>query len=215
MLSSLTAPWRGFADCPRTKSGAAMLISLLLGLALAPEASAATLSPQILMKVHSRIHLEGDGDWDFGVFTSGLMITSGSPLSFWYVGPGKQITPWWWSSVRPGIVFNFPTGGDAMPIISWWNSLDPTDDFSFFLEGDYYPVSLKGSDPIYYGYYGASYTPKIFDLGVQAEQVNLSLTAGPHALIKLGKFITTGAEYYWDFKKGHTVRIIFDVGADM
>lgn len=192
-----------------------VVLPSLLGLLLTSEASAATLSPQFLVKVHSRIRLEGDGDWDFGMFTSGLITTAGNPLSFWYVGPGKQITPWWWSSVRIGGVFNFPTGGDAMPILSWWNSLDPTDDFSFFLEGDYYPVSLQGSDPIYYGYYSVSYTPSIFDLGAQAEQVNLGLTAGPHVQIKLGKFITTGVEYYWNFQDDHIVRILLDFNGDI
>lgn len=143
---------------------------------------------------------------DVGVFGSMFVAPGTDPLYFTYVGPGLQVTQWWWTSPRVGMVMNLPAYGDALPIVSWWNNFTVRN-FSLFTETEVYP-NMTNSDVTYYGYYSFDLNLALFTFGAHVEQVNLTATEGPHVLLNFGDHLSAGVEHHWAGTGAGTFRAI-------
>ena len=91
---------------------------------------------------------------------------------------------------------NWPDVGGSAPIISVWNSInfDPRD--TLFTETEIYLLPGDGAD--YYGFYAFDHSiDKMWQIGVQGEQVNRFVMAGPHIGINLGEHVSTTVLYFW------------------
>ncbi|MBU4453243.1 hypothetical protein L6260_00215 [Candidatus Parcubacteria bacterium] len=123
-----------------------------------------------------------------------VFVTPGQdPLTFYYLGFGRSLTSWWTASLRTGAVVNIPEA-DASPLVSVWNTLRFDEKDSLFLETEIYLLSGGGVD--YYGFYGFDHAVGVWLLGVQAEQYNASMIAGPHVGINMGDHASTTVQYF-------------------
>lgn len=181
-----------------------MVRSLVLFVAVLVSSDAfAGVSPQAIVKVTGSTPVTKKTD--FTVFGSAFLVPGADPFYFLYTGPGFQLTDWWWTSPRVGMVMNWPTYGDAAPIYSVWNSFSLRDgDISFFTETEIYQLHGGGSD--YYGLYWADFNVKSLSLGAHVEQVDDHVTIGPHVLCALNEHFVAGVEHHWDFDDGHAIR---------
>jgi hypothetical protein len=138
-----------------------------------------------------------------GVHGAVFMAPQMKPIGFLYVGPGFQITDWWWTSPRVGVAHNWFASVPA-PIVSSWN-LFSAGDFSVFTETEIY-ISAQQVD--FYGLYMIDYSIGDLSVGLQGEQVNLGIKVGPHVGLAIGKHLSVNTQYYWDFMDGHTLRLV-------
>lgn len=164
----------------------------------------ADVGTQAIVKVVGSTHVSEKVD--VGVFGSMFVAPGSDPLYFTYVGPGFQVTKWWWTSPRVGMVINLPAYGDAMPIVSWWNNFTVRK-FSLFVETEVYPNATNG-DVTYYGYYSLDINLALVTFGVHVEQVNLGATEGPHVLLHFGEHLSAGVEHHWAGTGAGTFRAI-------
>ncbi len=134
---------------------------------------------------------------DLGVFTNALLLPGTTAYYCAYAGPGFQLTPWWWTSPRGGVILNWPTSGQASPIVSLWNYLTfYGGDVSLFAETEVYPLPGGGVD--YFGFYQVDYHFKALSLGLLGEQVNAGITFGPEASYSFNEHLTAGMEYHFN-----------------
>lgn len=144
---------------------------------------------------------------DLGAFANKMWLPGNTVLSFYYLGPGFQVTNGWWTSLRGGVALNWPEIGDAVPAISLWNFFNtPEGTLTLFTETEVYPLPGGGLD--YYGVYCADYNFEFMNLGLHGEQVNLGITAGPHVGFTLTEHLSTNVQYHWDFADAHALRAI-------
>lgn len=185
-----------------------VIVLSLLGLLLSPSA-AAEVVPQANFQVTGSSPIGAHSD--VGMFASVMFAPGADPLVFTYAGPGVQVTKWWWTSPRIGLEMNIPASGDARPIFSLWNALTLADGhLSLFLETEVYPdLSPAKGDPVYYGFYSATVTPKTrLSFGAQVEQVNASIAVGPQIGFKFNPSLSAGVQHFWDFNDGHAIRVV-------
>jgi len=172
-------------------------------LMFAPNTASAGVNPQgIVMATGSGPLTE---KIDFGVFASAFLLPGSDPLFFFYAGPGFQVTDWWWSSPRVGLVMDWPDSGHAAPILSLWNGLSFHDgDLTFFFETEVYVLNGGGLD--YYGSYNVDLNVLPVSVGFHAEQLNEAVTTGPHISYPLNDHMVLGLQHHWDFAEVHAIR---------
>jgi hypothetical protein len=170
-----------------------MTIPLLTFLALFTPTAAAGVSAQLNIKVAGSAKLTEK--IDLGVFANAMLLPGTTAYYCTYTGPGFQLTPWWWASPRGGVILNWPATGQASPIASLWNYFTlHGGDLSLFTETEVYPLPGGGVD--YFGFYQADYNFTALSLGLMAEQVNTSITAGPIVSYSFNKNLSAGVEYH-------------------
>lgn len=170
---------------------------VLLGLAFtATTAQAGEAAPQAIFKVKGTAQISPK--WDIGTFGSVFLAPGTDPIYFYYLGPGLQATPGWWTSARIGLTIGLPKASEALPVISWWNYLaTESGRLSLFTETEIYP-SLQDGTVIYYGFYSVDYRlSRALSLGVHGEQLGTYITFGPHVDLELSEHLSTGFEYHW------------------
>lgn len=136
-----------------------------------------------------------------------VFLTPGNvPTYFYYAGPGFQVTDWWWTSPRGGLVLNWNDPDSSSSMMSWWNFVSLKDgSFTFFVE----TTALHVNDHFdYLGIYQADYNIDWLRMGAHVGQVNTNVTIGPHVGVALNDNLSTNVQYHWNLEDGHTIRVV-------
>ncbi|HCC83845.1 TPA: hypothetical protein DEP96_03265 [Candidatus Uhrbacteria bacterium] len=172
-----------------------MTVFLLPFLALFTTSAAAGTSAQINVKAAGSAKLVDK--IDLGVFANAMLLPGTTAYYCAYAGPGFQLTPWWWTSPRGGVILNWPSTGQASPIASLWNYVTfYGGDLSLFLETEVYARPGGGVD--YFGFYQLDYHFKALSLGLLGEQLNTGVTAGPVVTYAFNEHLSSGVEYHFN-----------------
>ncbi|MEY4723434.1 MAG: hypothetical protein RLZZ324_947 [Candidatus Parcubacteria bacterium] len=147
-------------------------------------------------------HVSGDlpfKDSPFGlrVHATRFMIPSKDvSLSFFYVGPtwtGQAGGFSLWVSPQFATSLGFLTSDAFGPAL--WSQLDYAGKANLFMDLEHYS-GLHGGNA-WYGLYSGNWTPASwFNLGAQAEHVDLGLHVGPHVGMTVGPFHGEVQYYY-------------------
>jgi hypothetical protein len=128
-------------------------------------------------------------------------------LYFLYLGPGFMAADWLWLSPKAGLIGNWVDGNKAAFMFSGQAALFFFDgQFDGLIEADMvlYPGKIG-----YYGYYSGNWNPKPWlNLGIQAEQVNLGIMAGPHVGIKKAPWSLEIQYYLYPTLDNHNLRVV-------